>query len=362
MEIHKLFRMMVKYDASDLHLKINQPPVFRVQGHLTRMQNTPPMVDRQVEALIGEVLSDKQVGILEERGYVDFSYYLEEVGRFRFNVFRQSGYLSAAIRRVQLVIPTMEELRLPQQIHQIAGFERGLVLVGGITGSGKSTTLASILDEINHKRRCHILTLEDPIEYLFQEDKAIINQREIGIDIDDFTEALRAAVRQDPDVILVGEMRDAETFETALRAAETGHLVLGTIHASSCAQTIGRVIDLFPTTKSDQIRTSMAFNLRGIINQTLLQDAQNPEKRLPAVESLFLTPVIRKLILDKEDTNVAEAMKQDKDYGCYTYNQVLQQLHKQGSITRATALKASPNPDELRIALQGIQIADGGII
>jgi twitching motility protein PilT len=362
MEIHKLFRMMLKYDSSDLHLKVHQPPVFRVQGQLTRMQNSQPMTDKQVELLIMEVLNDKQRAILDSRGYVDFSYFLEDVGRFRFNVFHQCGFVSAAIRRVQLVIPTMEQLRLPQQIHQITGFERGLVLVGGITGAGKSTTLASILDEINHKRRCHILTLEDPIEYLFQEDKAIINQRELGIDINDFADALRAAVRQDPDVILVGEMRDSETFETALRAAETGHLVFGTIHASSCAQTIGRLLDLFPDAKQAQIRSSMGFNLKGILNQQLLQDARNPDKRIPAVESMFMTPTIRKLILDSEDIKIQEAIKQDKDFGCYSYNQVLKHLVDQGAISKNTALKASPNPDELRIGLQGIQIADGGII
>ena len=236
------------------------------------------------------------------------------------------------------------------------------MLVGGITGSGKSTSLAAVLNQINHDRRCHIFTLEDPIEYQFTDDKSIINQREIGIDVSDFKDALRAAVRQDPDVMLVGEMRDAETFETALTAAETGHLVFGTIHSSGCAQTIGRILDLFPEEKHEQIRTSLSFNLRCVLNQKLLKGKRKDVPRIPAVEVMFMTPLIRKLVLEGSDNKVQEAIKADKEHGCESFNEVLMRLNKQGLITMDVAQKAAPNPDELRMAMSGISIADGGIV
>lgn len=363
MEIHKLFRMMAKHGASDLHIKFNQPPVFRVNGSLSRMQNAPPLDEKNVESLLLGLMTDKQREDLDRRGNVDFAYYLEETGRFRCNVFKQCGYMSAAIRRVNSDIPTYKELNLPDAISRCADFHAGLVLIGGVTGSGKSSTLAAILDDINHKRRCHILTIEDPIEYLFEEDKAIINQREIGIDVLDFNDALRAAVRQDPDVMLVGEMRDAETFETALTAAETGHLVFGTIHSSNCAQTIGRILDLFPTDKHANIRNSLGFNLRAIMNQKLLKSCHKDINRVPAVETMFVSPIIRKLILDKEDPKLADAIRQDTEHGCYSYNQALKMLFDSKMIDTDEALAASNNPEELRMALRGISIADsGGII
>ncbi|MDA3962206.1 MAG: PilT/PilU family type 4a pilus ATPase [Planctomycetota bacterium] len=363
MEIVKLFSMMVKHNASDLHVKVGQPPVFRVSGQLSRMQNVSSLEPDQTQQLLEPLLSEDQLATLRSRGNVDFAWYQEDVGRFRCNIFLQRGYLSAAIRKVNLEIPSYEQLGLPADIAKVAEYEAGLVLIGGVTGSGKSTTLASILSDINNKRRCHILTIEDPIEYLFHDNLAIINQREIGIDVMDFKDALRAAVRQDPDVMLVGEMRDAETFETALTAAETGHLVFGTVHSSGAAQTIGRILDLFPEEKHEQIRTGLGFNLRAVLNQKLLRAKDKAVGRVPAVETMFNTPIVRKLILEGEDNRLHDAIKADTDNGCRSFNQVLAILVKQGKITQDVALKAAPNAEELRMAMSGIVISDaGGIV
>ncbi|TVR41199.1 MAG: PilT/PilU family type 4a pilus ATPase [Planctomycetota bacterium] len=360
MEIHKLFEMMVKYNSSDLHLKAGQPPVFRVSGQLTRMQNTPPMNGEDTQRLLTPLLSEDHREILHERGNVDFAYSMAGIGRFRCNIFMQRGALSAAIRKVNLHIPRYDELNLPVSVARLAQFEQGLILIGGVTGSGKSTTLASILNDINANRRCHILTIEDPIEYLFHDDKAIINQREIGIDVMDFDDALRSAVRQDPDVMLVGEMRDAETFETALTAAETGHLVFGTIHSSGAPQTIGRLLDLFPESKHEQIRTSLAFNLRCIMNQKLLKGANKDVPRVPALEIMFTTPMVKKLIQDSEDNKLMDAIKGDKEHGCQTFNTALTDLYRRKLISKDTALRASPNAEELRMNMSGISTSDGG--
>ena len=278
MQIHKLFEMMVRYNSSDLHIKSGQPPVFRVSGQLTRLQNTPPMTGEDTQKLLMPTLSEDQRQTLEERGNVDFAYGMTGIGRFRMNVYMQRGALSAAIRKVNLNIPNYDDLNLPSAIARLAQFEQGLVLIGGVTGSGKSTSLASILNDINANRRCHILTIEDPIEYLFQDDKAIINQREIGIDVMDFDDALRSAVRQDPDVMLVGEMRDAETFETALTAAETGHLVFGTIHSSGAPQTIGRLLDYFSPTAST-IKSAPAWGLICAASSTKSCSRAAPRRR-----------------------------------------------------------------------------------
>jgi twitching motility protein PilT len=363
MEIVKLFSMMVKHDASDLHVKVGQPPVFRVAGQLSRMQNVASLQPDQTRSLLEPLLSEDQRLMLEQRGNVDFAWYQADVGRFRCNVYLQRGYLSAAIRKVNLEIPTYAKLHLPPQTKRCAEFEAGLVLIGGVTGSGKSTTLAAILNDINEHRRCHILTIEDPIEYLFEDKMGIVNQREIGIDVMDFKDALRAAVRQDPDVMLVGEMRDAETFETALTAAETGHLVFGTIHSSGSAQTIGRILDLFPEEKHDQIRTGLAFNLKAVLNQKLLRAKNKNTGRIPAVESMFNTPTVRKLILEGADNRLADAIKADTENGCESFNQVLARLVKEGLVAQDIALKAAPNPEELRMAMSGISITDaGGIV
>jgi twitching motility protein PilT len=361
MKIHELYSMMAKYNASDLHVKAGEPPIFRVAGELVRMKS-PPLNEVDTEQLLMPMVGERAKADLDHRGYCDFSYAFEGTGRFRVNIFKQTGRLSAAIRRVKPRIPTYEELQLPDAIQKCAGYEQGLVLMGGITGSGKSTTIASILNDINSKRRCHILTIEDPIEYLFTDDKSLINQREIGLDVINFQEALRSAVREDPDVMLLGEMRDAETFETALTAAETGHLVFGTIHSSGCAPTIGRILDLFPESKHEQIRTSLGFNLRAVLNQKLLASTNKERPQVPAVEIMFITPIIKKMILEGEDMKVQEALNKDNESGSESYNKVLARLYREKKITMETALATAPNPEELRMSMRGISISDGGIV
>ncbi len=266
------------------------------------------------------------------------------------------------MRRVKPRVPTYEELQLPPAVAKCASYEQGLVLIGGITGSGKSTTIAAILNDINSKRRCHIITIEDPVEYVFQDEKSLINQREIGIDVINFAEALRSAVREDPDVMLMGEMREAETFVTGLTAAESGHLVFGTIHSSGAAQTIGRILDLFPVNKHEQIRTSLAFNLRAVLNQKLLPSTDRANPQIPAVEVMFVTPIIKKMILEAEDHKVADALGKDVDSGSESFNRCLTRLYRANKIAMDVALAAAPNAEELRMSMRGIQISDGGIV
>jgi len=361
MKIHELFAGMAKHNASDLHLKVGEPPIFRISGELVRMKSAV-LTEADTDALLMPLANERSRADLLHRGYCDFSYFLEGVGRFRINVFKQTGRLSAAVRRVKPRIPSYEELQLPAQVGKCAGYEQGLVLIGGITGSGKSTTIAAILNDINAHRRCHIITIEDPIEYVFSDDKALINQREIGLDVLNFQEALRSAVREDPDVMLLGEMRDAETFETALTAAETGHLVFGTIHSSSAAATIGRILDLFPPSKHEQIRTSLGFNLRCVLNQKLLASTSTERPQLPVVEVMYITPIIRKMILEGEDQKVADALNKDTDSGTESYNRALARLYREKKLTMETALAAAPNSEELRMSMRGISISDGGIV
>lgn len=360
MTINDLLSAMGKHNATDLHIRGGEPPVFRVAGDLVRLKS-PPLDNAQVTELLTPLLDDRLQAEMKTRGYADFSHSIEGVGRFRCNIYKALGRLTAAIRRVKPKVPNYEELSLPPQIKKCALFEQGLVLVGGITGSGKSTSLAAVLDDINHTRRCHILTIEDPVEYVFSDDKAVINQREVYTDVATFDDALRSAVREDPDVMLLGEMRDADTFETALTAAETGHLVFGTIHSSGAAQTLGRIMDLFPTDKHPQIRTSLAFNLRCILNQKLLPGIEKGTL-YPVVEIMFISPLMKKLIQEGEFSKVAEALAKDRENGCETFAQALNRLYKDKKIAMDTALAAAPNPEELRMMMRGITISDGGIV
>ena len=355
MTINDLLAAMGKHNATDLHVRVGEPPVFRVAGDLVRLKS-PPLTVEQVNELLTPLLDERLQGEMKVRGYADFSHSIDGVGRFRCNIFKALGKLSAAIRRVKPKVPTYEDLNLPGAIRKCAEYEQGLVLVGGITGSGKSTSLAAVLDDINPRRRCHILTIEDPVEYVFADDKAVINQREVFTDVATFEDALRSAVREDPDVMLLGEMRDATTFETALTAAETG-----TVHSSGAAQTLGRIMDLFPTDKHAQIRTSLAFNLRCILNQKLLPGVEKGTM-YPVVEIMFISPLMKKLIQDGEFAKVAEALAKDRENGCETFAAALNRLYKEKKISMDTALAAAPNPEELRMMMRGITISDGGIV
>jgi len=359
-EIDKYFAAAAKLHASDLHMKVGRPPMYRVKGTIVRAE-MPPFALDQLNDLFSEILGPKQRAQLEELGGADFAYSIRHIGRFRVNIFRQRGALSLAARAVKTKIPTIEQLNLPPGVKKTILFDSGLVLVSGITGAGKSTTLSALIQIINQTQRLHIVTIEDPIEYLYTDDKAIINQREVGIDVPDFPNGLRHVVRQDPDVILVGEMRDAVTFEMALMAAETGHLVFGTIHSASAAQTIGRVLDYFPTERHYQIRQLLYFNLRAVVVQKLLKGLRQDIPRVPAVELMFVNPYIKKLIFENEDKKIPDTIRASRQEGMQDFNQSLCDLVKRGLVSEEAALEASPNPDQLSMNLKGISFSVGSI-
>ena len=299
------------------------------------------------------------------RGAVDFAYDVGPPGdadRFRVNAFQQRGKMSVAARRVSRDIKNFDELYLPPAMSKIAEFEQGLVLLAGITGSGKSTTIAALIDYINEQWPVHIVTIEDPIEYLFTDKKACINQREIGIDVENFPSALKYLMREDPDVVLIGEMRDVETFSAALHAAETGHLVFGTIHASSSSQTISRLLDLFPEGSRRLVRQTLEFNLQAIICQKLIKSVKPDVPIVPTVEVMISNAPIRKLIREERDNEIIDVIRASYDAGMIDFTESLRQLVETGFIEHTTAYEAAPNPDELRMALKGIRAASVGIL
>mgnify|MGYP000080996192 CR=1 FL=1 len=359
-EIDKFFTAAWKNNASDIHIKVGEPPLFRVKGSIVRAK-VPPLTFDQVKRLFDEIMSDKDRRELQELGGADFAYAVKGIGRFRVNIFRQRGSLSLAARAVKTEIPTIEQLNLPPGVKLIPHYESGLVLVAGVTGSGKSTSLAAILQVINTTEQVHIVTIENPIEYLYTDAKAIINQREVGIDLPDFANGLRHVLRQDPDVILVGEMRDAETFESALMSAETGHLVFGTVHAGSAAQTIGRVLDYFPVERHNQIRQLLYFNLRAVMVQKLLKGLRPDIPRVPAIELMLVNPLIKKLISENEDKKIPEVIRASRQEGMQDFNQSLCDLVKRGLVTEQTAMETSPNPEQLSMNLKGINFSAGSI-
>ena len=362
-EIEKLFSMLQKYHATDLHLKAGAPPIFRVQKSIRRMERESLSSD-QIASLIYDIMTPALKQSFEEGGTVDFAYSVPGVGRYRINVFRQRGSVSVSTRRVEFEIPSIQDLNLPEAVKQIPHFEQGLILIAGITGSGKTTTLAALIDEVNSTRRSHIITIEDPIEYLYQDKVGFVNQREVGIDVPTYHDALRYVVRQDPDVILIGELRDAEGVETSLIAAETGHLVFGTVHAASCSQIPGRVLDMFTVDRHHQIRQLLFFNLRAAMVQKLLKGATKEQPLVPAMELMFCNPTVRKLIREGEDNKLSDAILASHEEGMQTMNQSLEQLVRNGLITERIAMENSPNPDQLKMALKGIRLGsdEGSII
>ena len=358
----KLLESMAKFNATDLHLKAFSPPIFRVAS-LPRRVDAPPMPPEEIERLVASMMTPDQQHRFDAQGTLDFAVGIPGVGRYRVNLYRQRGSASVAIRRVRYDIPSIEELNLPPSIKKLADFPMGLSLCAGITGSGKSTTLAAILNQINTTRRCHILTLEDPIEYLYRDEKSFVNQREVGIDVDSFGTALKYMVREDPDVILIGEMRDSETLETALMSAETGHLVFGTVHSGSAAQTIGRVLDFFPSHRHDQIRQVLHFVLRAVIVQQLLPGCRKDAPMVPAVELMIVNPAIRKLIREGDDEKIPDVIRSSQNDGMQDMNQALVLLVKQKLITEDVAMENSPNPEALAMNLKGIYLGqDKGTI
>lgn len=346
MELLDLIKIGTEKNASDIHLTVGVPPIFRINGSLIKY-GEETLKPEDTKKLVQEILNERQFEELDKNGEIDTSFSNPGVGRFRVNAYKQRGSYGAALRIISLKIPTMEELRLPKVASDLARQPRGLVLVTGPTGSGKSTTLASMIDLINHERSCHILTLEDPIEYLHKHDKSIVNQREIGSDSHSFSNALRAALRQDPDVILVGEMRDLETIGIALTAAETGHLVFSTLHTLGAAKTIDRIIDVFPPHQQQQIRIQFASTIQGIISQQLLQKSDG-SGRVAAFEVMLATPAIRNLIREEKSYQIDTAIQTGAKYGMETMDNSILEHYKKGTISRETALNQAFNVELMK--------------
>jgi twitching motility protein PilT len=359
-EVNKYFRAVMKFEASDLHLKVGMPPMMRLRGDIQKL-NAPLLTQEDMQRMFDEVLQPKHRKILDDEGGVDFSYVVgQDESRFRVSLFKQRGRLSLVSRRVNNFIPSFKDLGLPEGMEKLCNWPEGLVILAGVTGSGKSTTIASMLDYIAENEPLHILTVEDPIEFTFTDKKSYINQREIGLDVKDWHKALKDAVRQDPDVILIGELRDVETFEAAVHAAETGHLVFGTIHAASASTTINRILDLFPPTKHGAIRKALANNLKVIIAQKLLKGLKKP--RVPTNEILIVNPIVKKLISEGEDAKLSDAIRMCYQEGMIDFTENLRQLVDRGDVDKQVALEFAPDPEKLKMALKGIKVAAPGIL
>ncbi len=349
----KYLQATVRYAASDLHVKVNLPPRIRVRGALKNLQ-TDECSEQLMFQIAKDVLDERQYDYFHHHGAIDFAYDFDEDNRFRINLFMSRGKPSLACRLITSDIKTFESLHLKPILGDVAMSAQGLILFAGITGSGKSTSIASMIQFINERKRVHIVTIEDPIEYIFKDAKATINQREVGIDCVNFNEALRSLVREDPDVVLVGEMRDHETFEAAIRASETGHLVFGTIHASSSWQTFGRIYDLFPEGDRDMVRKLLAYNLRAIVYQKLLPTLRQDVHRIPAVEILLNTPPVQKHILEGREGELLDVIRQSHEEGMMDFTSALVELVESEWIHHRVALESTPKPEELKMRLKGI--------
>jgi len=356
----ELLKTLVESNGSDLHIATNTPPQMRVHGKLRRIGSTTDMTPAETKQLVYSVLTDSQKKRFEETKELDFSFGIKGLARFRCNVFNQRGAVGAVYRVIPEKIRTFGDLGLPPVLATLADRPRGLVLVTGPTGSGKSTTLAAMLDKINAERNEHILTIEDPIEYIHPHKSCLVNQREVHSDTDSFSNALRAALREDPDIVLIGEMRDLETVEAALKIAETGHLTFGTLHTNSAAQTINRIIDIFPANQQAQIRTQLSLVLEGIVCQALLPKADGTG-RVCSLEILIPTPAIRNLIRDDKVHQIYGAMQTGQEkVGMQTANQSLASLYRKRQITLETAMGASSNRDELQDMInRGVGVVAG---
>ena len=354
-EFNRWLSLLVERNGSDLHVKVGTPPKVRQSGALLPLDRDPLSHD-EMEAIGTAIVPHERVERFEAAGEVDFAYSLPGVGRFRVNVFRQRGSVSAVFRTLRFGGPSFDEMGLPEVIRQLADEQRGLVLVTGPTGSGKTTTLAAMIEHLNHTRQSHIVTIEDPIEVLFRDDVASINQREVGTDTESFLSALRAALRQDPDVILIGEMRDTETVRTSLQAAETGHLVLSTLHTVDATETVNRVVDFFPPEQQGQVRLTLAGALKGIICQRLVPARDGG--MAPCHEILVNTGRVAERISDADKTaEIHDVIAEGGYYGMCTFDQSLLQLVKDEKVTVEAALSASSNPHDFTLQLQQARIA-----
>lgn len=354
--LRKFFEAAVKYEASDLLMRGGQKANLRLRGALRPLE-TEAISEAEFEKAVNDALTPFYRDMYARQGSIDLGDDFEiggEIHRFRINLFRTRSRSAIAARRVSNEILKFEDLYLPPILEKVALAKQGLVLLCGITGSGKSTTIASMLEHVNQNRACHVLTIEDPIEYLYRDGKALINQREIGVDVPNFAIGLRALVRENPDVVLIGEMRDRETFEAALQAAETGHLVFGTIHASSATQAFGRIYDLFPQEERDNIRTMLAYNMVSFIYQKLLPTIREDIQRVPAVEILLQSPPTRKYILDNREHELEEVIKENREAGMQTFTDSLVSLVEKQLVHPKVAQANGTNPEEVKMRLRGI--------
>jgi len=349
--IEELLQQVVEANGSDLHIKTGSAPVIRVDGEL-RSLDSEICSPEDTKDYAASLMSDKQIRRFSETNEIDFAYSAPRIGRFRVNVYRQRGSISIALRQVATKIPGFDELMLPPIVKKLSLEPRGLLLVTGTTGSGKTTTLAAMVDHVNSSLRRHIVTIEDPIEILHADKKSIINQREVGLDTESYSSALKYVLRQDPDVILIGEMRDLETVRTALTAAQTGHFVLSTLHTIDATETVNRIIDFFPLYQQKQVRIMLAGSLRGIISQRLLQRADG-EGRVPAVETMVMTGRIRDFVLDPEQThNIELAVSEGDYYGMQTFDQSLLRLYEEGLVTLHDAITVATSPHDFKLLVQ----------
>ncbi len=361
MELNEILKIALKGGASDIHLKSGLPTMFRVDGALVPLKNGERMLPEEMQKIAFSLMNPVQKARFEEARECDLAYGIPGLGRFRVNIFQQRGTFGIVFRVIPFGVKTIEQLLLPRVIERISMENRGLVLVTGTTGSGKSTTLAAMIDHINSNRTCHIMTIEDPIEFLIRDRRSLVNQREIGVDTQCFSNALRAALRQDPDVILVGEMRDFETIETAITAAETGHLVMSTLHTLDATETINRIISVFPPYQQKQLRLQLSAILKAVISQRLVPRADG-RGRVPALEVMVSTGRIRECISDKERTKeLPDAISKGfTTYGMQTFDQSLMHLVKQELVTYEEALKHVSNPDDFALRFRGIASTSDG--
>lgn len=358
----KILSYAVKNGASDVHLAVGSPPAVRIDGTI-RFIEAEPITPAEAEGYLKEMMSEHQFSVFDETGDYDLAYGVPGLGRFRVNVLRQRGSIGVVMRHVKGKILDFTQLNLPPVMERIAGFNRGMILITGTTGSGKSTTLASMIDWINQNKRHHIITLEDPIEFLHHNKKSIVNQREITLDTKNFHTALRAAMREDPDVILIGEMRDQETFQASISAAETGHLVFSTLHTTNAMLTIDRIMDMFPSNMHDQVRSQLSLQLKATVAQRLIPSIDG-KGRVPAIEVMLMNPGIAALIKENNIKQIPTAIVAGSEDGMQTFNMSLHNHLKAKLIKESDAMTNSDNPDELKMLMQGIRLSStrGGIL